>query len=84
MGSTLFFIISISRYTGLEKKCLNLGSYNYLGFAEASGPCAEESIESIKKYACSLCSTRQELGMFLTESPHICVKSYLFNHNTVT
>ena len=49
-------------FTGLEKKCLNLGSYNYLGFAESSGPCAEDAIESIKKYGCSLCSPRQELG----------------------
>ncbi|KAK3917693.1 Serine palmitoyltransferase 2 [Frankliniella fusca] len=50
------------QYTGLEKKCLNLGSYNYLGFAEATGKCAEDSIESIKKYACALSSSRQELG----------------------
>lgn len=41
---------------------LNLGSYNYLGFAQNSGPCAEDSIESIKKYGWAIGSSRQELG----------------------
>ncbi|KAF4521293.1 hypothetical protein B566_EDAN002297 [Ephemera danica] len=49
-------------YTGTESKCLNLGSYNYLGFAESSGPCAEQSAEAIKEFGCGTCSPRQELG----------------------
>lgn len=50
------------RFTGTETQCINLGSYNYLGFAEASGKCAEESIETLKKFGCATCSTRLELG----------------------
>ncbi|CAH2250647.1 jg24941, partial [Pararge aegeria aegeria] len=29
------------RFTGTEKRCINLGSYNYLGFASPSGECAD-------------------------------------------
>jgi hypothetical protein len=49
--------------TGKSLKCLNLGSYNYLGFAENTGPCAEQSIEAIRKYGISSCSSRTELGL---------------------
>lgn len=51
------------RFTGTETRCLNLASYNYLGFAQASGPCAEAAEKAIQKFGCSMCSTRQELGM---------------------
>lgn len=50
------------RYTGTKTKCLNLGSYNYLGFAESSGPCAEAAIEAIYKYGVSTGATRQQYG----------------------
>jgi serine palmitoyltransferase len=50
------------RLTGKETECLNLGSYNYLGFAQSSGPCAEDSGEAIKSHGCGICSPRQELG----------------------
>ncbi|XP_015118077.1 serine palmitoyltransferase 2 isoform X1 [Diachasma alloeum] len=50
------------QFTGTETPCINLGSYNYLGFAEATGPCADQSIEAVKKYGLSTCSTRLELG----------------------
>lgn len=49
-------------FTGTETKCLNLGSYNYLGFADNSGPCAQESIQTIRDYGLAMCSTRRELG----------------------
>lgn len=49
-------------FTGTTTKCLNLGSYNYLGFAEAEGPCAEDSQKAIEKYGLALCSPRRELG----------------------
>ncbi|XP_002734813.1 serine palmitoyltransferase 2-like [Saccoglossus kowalevskii] len=48
--------------TGKSSRCINLGSYNYLGFAENSGPCAEASLETLIKYGAGVCSTRQELG----------------------
>lgn len=50
------------KYSGKQIKALNLGSYNYLGFAENNGKCAQNSIESIRKYSCASSSTRQELG----------------------
>ncbi|XP_002734812.1 serine palmitoyltransferase 2-like [Saccoglossus kowalevskii] len=48
--------------TGKSSRCINLGSYNYLGFAEDSGTCAEASQETLIKYGAGVCSTRQELG----------------------
>ncbi|XP_075226049.1 serine palmitoyltransferase long chain base subunit [Lycorma delicatula] len=49
-------------FTGTETKCINLGSYNYLGFAEKSGMCADDAVKVIKKYGIASCSTRHELG----------------------
>ncbi|XP_065355963.1 serine palmitoyltransferase 2 [Calliphora vicina] len=49
-------------FTGTETRCLNLGSYNYLGFADNSGPCAENSEKTTKEMGLSLCSPRVELG----------------------
>lgn len=49
-------------FTGTETTCINLGSYNYLGFANNTGPCADEAIVSIEKYGISFCSPRLELG----------------------
>lgn len=41
---------------------LNLGSYNYLGFAQNDGPCTKDTMEVIKKYGWAIGSSRQELG----------------------
>lgn len=41
---------------------MNLGSYNYLGFAQNKGPCAENTKDIIKKYGWATSSSRQELG----------------------
>lgn len=48
---------------GVHKDVTNLGSYNYLGFAENSGPCSEDAIESVKKYGAGVCGSRMEMGM---------------------
>lgn len=48
--------------SGRTIEVLNLGSYNYLGFAENNGKCAFNSIEAIRKMGVSACSPRQELG----------------------
>ena len=56
------------RMTGEVKTYINTGSYNYLGFAENNGPCAQHSIESIKTYGISPGSPRSELGM-----SHLCL-----------
>lgn len=48
--------------TGKKVNCINLGSYNYLGFAENHGTCAEASITSMRDCGVGTCSTRKELG----------------------
>ncbi|CAL9117920.1 unnamed protein product [Musa textilis] len=48
--------------TSNTTKCLNLGSYNYLGFAAADEYCTPHVIDSLKKYSCSTCSVRVDGG----------------------
>lgn len=48
--------------TGTTTEVLNLASYNYLGFAQNKGPCAEAVIKSINKYGVTLASPRAEVG----------------------
>ncbi|CAI8015603.1 Serine palmitoyltransferase 2, partial [Geodia barretti] len=50
------------RYTGTKTNCLNLGSYNYLGFAENTGPCADAAYQSTLDYGAGTCSPARELG----------------------
>ncbi|XP_064463994.1 serine palmitoyltransferase 2-like, partial [Ornithodoros turicata] len=47
---------------GTVTKAINMGSYNYLGFAESAGPVADEVETSIRTYGNGICSTRHELG----------------------
>ncbi|KAF8762461.1 hypothetical protein HU200_009426 [Digitaria exilis] len=48
--------------TSKTSRCLNLGSYNYLGFAAADEYCTPRVIESLKKYSASTCSVRVDGG----------------------
>ncbi|BAB90752.1 putative serine palmitoyltransferase [Oryza sativa Japonica Group] len=48
--------------TTKTSRCLNLGSYNYLGFAAADEYCTPRVIESLKKYSASTCSVRVDGG----------------------
>jgi len=49
--------------TGESKKCLNLGSYNYLGFADDwNSTCKDQVLQSVNKWPNSLCSSRMDLG----------------------
>ncbi|KAH0462681.1 hypothetical protein IEQ34_010256 [Dendrobium chrysotoxum] len=48
--------------TSKTNKCLNLGSYNYLGFAAADEYCTPRVIESLKQYSPSTCSARVDGG----------------------
>ncbi|CAK1549302.1 unnamed protein product [Leptosia nina] len=50
------------RFTGKENRCINLGSYNYLGFAEPEGECADAAEAASRKYGLALASSRAELG----------------------
>jgi serine palmitoyltransferase len=49
-------------FTGNKIKALNMGSYNYLGFAENNGPCSRAAIQSVHDYGVGTSSSRQELG----------------------
>uniref|UniRef100_A0A673GSZ6 serine C-palmitoyltransferase n=1 Tax=Sinocyclocheilus rhinocerous TaxID=307959 RepID=A0A673GSZ6_9TELE len=44
------------------KDVINMGSYNYLGFAENTGTCADAASECTVKYGVGVCSSRQETG----------------------
>uniref|UniRef100_A0AC11E1N7 Serine palmitoyltransferase long chain base subunit 2 n=1 Tax=Ovis aries TaxID=9940 RepID=A0AC11E1N7_SHEEP len=51
------------KYTGnVIKDVINMGSYNYLGFARNSGPCQEAAAKVLEEYGVGVCSTRQEIG----------------------
>ncbi|XP_052009826.1 serine palmitoyltransferase 2-like isoform X2 [Xyrauchen texanus] len=51
------------QYTGrVVKDVINLGSYNYLGFAENTGSCAAAAGEVTVKCGVGVASTRQEMG----------------------
>ncbi|XP_065919426.1 serine palmitoyltransferase 2-like isoform X2 [Dysidea avara] len=50
------------KYPGTTSKVLNLGSYNYLGFAESGGPCVEDVVQRIKDDGVSSCCSRRDLG----------------------
>ncbi|XP_030052194.1 serine palmitoyltransferase 3 isoform X1 [Microcaecilia unicolor] len=53
------------RYTGQAiKDVINMGSYNYLGFAENSPSALKTVIDTLKTYGIGVCSTRQEMGNF--------------------
>ncbi|RNJ55895.1 serine palmitoyltransferase component [Verticillium nonalfalfae] len=49
-------------YTGTTTETLNMSSYNYLGFAQSDGPCADAVEETVKRYGVSFCSTRADAG----------------------
>ena len=48
--------------TGRTQNVLNLGSYNYLGFAESDGPCVEAVAHAVERYGLTLDSPRMEVG----------------------
>jgi len=48
--------------TGKKTDCLNLGSYNYLGFSDTKGVCVENVSEAIRKFGISTTSVQNDLG----------------------
>ncbi|KAI9779741.1 MAG: serine palmitoyltransferase component [Geoglossum umbratile] len=48
--------------TGTTTETLNMSSYNYLGFAQSEGPCADAVEEAVRKYGISTCSPRGDVG----------------------
>lgn len=53
-------------YTGTCTRAINMGSYNYLGMAENSGPRIEAVCKDIKQYGSSTMSSRAEFGTTAT------------------
>ena len=51
------------KLTGTVTRAINMGSYNYLGFAENSGPRLDAVIESIRQYGPGIMSPRAEFGL---------------------
>lgn len=41
---------------GEKQTCINLGSYNYLGFGTAGGPAEDDVLKALHKYGVSMCS----------------------------
>lgn len=53
----------------MVKDVINMGSYNYLGFAENTGACADAAVETTRKYGAGVGSTRCEIGKQLSGTP---------------
>jgi serine palmitoyltransferase len=50
------------QFTGNTKETLNMSSYNYLGFAQSEGPCADATEAAIRRCGISMCSPRADVG----------------------
>jgi len=50
------------KVTQETSRCMNLGSYNYLGFGDPDGPTIEQVCESLDTFAVATCSARPNLG----------------------
>ena len=65
-------------FTGRRLNCTNFGSYNYLGFAENSGPCAEASKAALRRFGVAPASSMAETGgQALVEELEMLVAEYL-------
>lgn len=49
-------------YPGTVTETLNMSSYNYLGFAQSEGPCADAVEECVRKYGLTASSPRADSG----------------------
>ena len=61
-------------FTGTTTETLNMSSYNYLGFAQSEGPCADAVEESVKKYGLTMASSRGDVG---TSDLHVEVEELI-------
>lgn len=50
------------QYTGTYTETLNMSSYNYLGFAQSEGPCADAVEECVRTYGVTVSSPRGDAG----------------------
>ncbi|QGA21749.1 hypothetical protein EYB26_009460 [Talaromyces marneffei] len=59
------------RFTGTTTDTLNLSSYNYLGFAQSEGPCADFAEDTLRKSGITMTGT---IGDAATSSLHVEVE----------
>ncbi|EON69740.1 serine palmitoyltransferase [Coniosporium apollinis CBS 100218] len=59
---------------GTTTETLNMSSYNYLGFAQSEGPCADAVEACVRKYGVSTASTRGDAG---TSDLHVEVEDLI-------
>ncbi|KAK0264388.1 hypothetical protein B0A54_06359 [Friedmanniomyces endolithicus] len=64
------------KLTGTTTETLNMSSYNYLGFAQADGECADAAELCMRKYGISFCSSRADIG---TSDLHLDVEKLVAN-----
>ncbi|MCJ1470233.1 serine palmitoyltransferase component [Pseudocyphellaria aurata] len=62
------------RFTGSTTETLNMSSYNYLGFAQSEGPCADAVEETVRRCGMSLTSSRGDVG---TSDLHVEVEDLI-------
>lgn len=62
------------KFTGTTTETLNMSSYNYLGFAQSEGPCADAVEENVKKYGLTMASSRGDVG---TSDLHVEVEDLI-------
>ncbi|KHJ84172.1 hypothetical protein OESDEN_16118, partial [Oesophagostomum dentatum] len=55
------------KYPGTQTEVINTGSYNYLGFANSTGPCADAAIAQIDKEGLATCTTIHERGRSVSQ-----------------
>lgn len=64
--NTLCKYFNIFRFTGRTiPNVINMGSYNYLGFAENNADFLKTVADKVQQYGAGVCSTRQEIGEFV-------------------
>lgn len=74
--SNIYIYIFIRFGTELNFEAINLGSYNYLGFAENTGKCADSVEKVILEYGTGICSTRHELGIYISFFKTLNIRFY--------
>jgi 7-keto-8-aminopelargonate synthetase-like enzyme len=64
VSKVIYFILFFHciRLTGRKLDAINFSSYNYLGFAQNKGICADQVEDCVKEYGLSSASTRMEAG----------------------
>lgn len=58
--------------TGAKRRVLNLGSYNYLGFAAHDEYCTGRVLDTLRQQGWSTCSSRSEAGRLRPQRALIC------------